>query len=654
MSAIRRLYFYILVLLSAEVIIWGSINLLRTFTRTTSTEGNQTLATGISAVLVGVPIFLLHWLTAQRDAMRDAEERASRIRAVFLYAALFATLLPIIYALLALIDRELVALFGGIRSQAWFGGDGSALDNLIAIAVNAAAFAYFSFILRADWRAENLSGGIEAGSSPSALVEARRLYRYIWVLIGLTTTVVGTLSVLRFLLSFAAAQVQSTALMIAGAVSLLAIGVPLLLYNWLAVQASLAQVDERRSLLRLLVLYLISLAGVVGVLATGGHVLNMLVRWVSGEAHTLPDFLRENSTMIGWLIPLGLMWWYYGQILNREVSANPDQPRREALRRLYNYLLALLGLAVFFVGIFNLVIFLIAWIFENSSPGDLRDMLGNSISLMLIGLPLWLITWSAMEREASLRTDTGDRARRSPLRKAYLYIVLFLLVVGVMTFTGLLLYTIIDAVLSGTAAGLGKEAARLLLTLVIDAVLFVYHWRALRQDAQIAQHTMYNLHGAFPTLILIEENGVYTRAFTDALLQALQKTAPRLPVAVHLVERGVPDDAMLGAKAVIMAAGLAIQPPESLSLWLNEYKGRRMIIPAPQEGWFWFGAPAEKRPQDLGREAAQSLRQLAEGENVRAALPSSPWAVVGYILGGLFGLQLLFALFSLLISSIYR
>src|SRR5512133_2853995 len=153
MSTIRRLYFYALSLISIEVVLWGVVNLIRTIVSHGLIGSGSLLATGLSLVLVGVPIFLLHWRTVQRDAWRDLEERGSRIRAVFLYGALLSTLLPIVYALMAIIDRALIQAKGLPLYNAWLGEQGTALDNLIAILINAVVFAYFWSVLRDDWRA---------------------------------------------------------------------------------------------------------------------------------------------------------------------------------------------------------------------------------------------------------------------------------------------------------------------------------------------------------------------------------------------------------------------------------------------------------------------------------------------------------------------
>lgn len=648
MSTVRRLYFYGLALISVEVIVWGVINLLRTIF-SSGFIGGSLLASGLSLVLVGIPIFLLHWRVAQRDAARDIEERSSRIRPVFLYAALASTLLPGVYAILALINRAAVSLLGALASQAWFGGDGTPVDNLIALLINAVAFAYFWSVLRKDWKAD---------IPENFLADTRRLYRYMWVLIGLTMTVSGVFNLLRFLFSSPGDSVTDNSLLLAGAVSLLIVGAPLWSYSWWSVQAALVEPEERGSLLRLVVLYLISLVGVIGVLSTAGSALKSLIDWITGDANTLWTFFQGNSAELGALIPLAVMWWYYSRILNREVAAVPDQPRREALRRLYHYILSALGLAVTFFGALNLVNFLTQMIFSDQNLiGSLRSSLSESIAALLVGLPLWLVNWRRMQDESASLDDTGDHSRRSVLRKAYLYLALFLFVLGAMIFTGQMLYTLLNALLSQPEQGLALEVSRMFLALVIDVALLVYHWRALRSDGLTEQRSLDRLHAAFPTLVILDEAatpaGIFEQNFAQALTQILARTAPRLPMAVHSIERGAPDDALLNAKVILLPASLVMEPPESLRLWLDEFHGKRMLIPFTQAGWIWLGQ-TEKRPQELAREAAQSLRQMAEGESLRAPLPNNPWTVAGFILGGIFGLLLLFAAFSLLFSSFFR
>lgn len=636
MRTVRRLYFYSLSLISALVLIWGTVGLLRTIFSDGSAEGSS-LATGLSFVLVGTPIFFLHWGAVRRD-VQDPEERVNRVRAVFLYGALFAAAAPIVYALMALINRGLVSIFG--LPVVGIGSELSAVDHLIAVVINAAAFFYFWRVLQADW---------QSGLPVEFLRDARRLYRYIWFLAGLVLFVAGVYNLLYLLAALGRAS-GDTPTLISGVVYLAA-GIPIWAYFWNEIQASLDDPAERYSQLRLVSLYLISFLAVVGILTSVGSLLSAALRWVFGDPVALDHFLRTYNGEIAMVIPLVVMWTYYGRIRNREVAALPDQPRRFALHRLYYYILALLGLLVTFTGLYNLVSSLSELFFGGSGfSSSLHDSFSGSLAALIVGLPLWLIPWRKMQREALRRDDVGDYARRSVLRKAYLYLVLFILVIGAMAFSGRLLFTLLNALLSTSVDNLFVEVSRLILWLSIDIGLLVFHWRALRADGQAAQQTLSGLHAAFPTLILTDEE---RNDFAGSIVSALEQTAPGLPVAVNSVDRGAPDEALLAAKAILIPSDLAIDPPESLRLWLNDYEGQRILIPLTKENWHWIGW-TEKNSAGLAQEAARAVRQLAEGEAIQASSRLSVWAVIGFILGGILALQIVSMLLILIISALFR
>ena len=86
MKSIRRLYFYLVTLISIEIVLWGLVSLLRSIVDQTISGGADALAQALALILVGVPIFLIHWLWAQRAAARDEEEKIATIRAAFFYA----------------------------------------------------------------------------------------------------------------------------------------------------------------------------------------------------------------------------------------------------------------------------------------------------------------------------------------------------------------------------------------------------------------------------------------------------------------------------------------------------------------------------------------------------------------------------------------
>ena len=95
MRNVRRLYFYLVTFISLEMVIWGAVSLAQTVLNAPVTGIANNLASGLSLVLVGMPIFLLHGAVVQRDARRDPEERANRLRAIFFFGVRLATRSPV-------------------------------------------------------------------------------------------------------------------------------------------------------------------------------------------------------------------------------------------------------------------------------------------------------------------------------------------------------------------------------------------------------------------------------------------------------------------------------------------------------------------------------------------------------------------------------
>jgi hypothetical protein len=151
MRTIRRLYVYLVSFISLEVVVWGLIGLVRSVIGGEKIgSGVSQLASALSLIAVGVPVFLLHWWLAQRTIGND-EERFSRLRAVFLYAVLLATLIPMAQNVLALINRSWLGIFNLSERMAFIGQGQSWIDNLIGLLVNGIIAAYFFNVVRKDW-----------------------------------------------------------------------------------------------------------------------------------------------------------------------------------------------------------------------------------------------------------------------------------------------------------------------------------------------------------------------------------------------------------------------------------------------------------------------------------------------------------------------
>ncbi len=640
MRSIRRLYFYLVALISLEVVIWGLINLLRTiFAGKSLFPGADTLAQALALILVGVPIFALHWLWAQHAAAGDEEERAATLRAIFLYSALLAMLIPLVQNVLALFDRLLISSTGLEQSRAILGATQSWQDNLIAIVLNGVAAIYFFTVLRTNW------GSLK---EPENFADVRRLYRYIWMLYGLLMTLFGVQQVLSFLFYSPSAIIgESGREVLINGIALIIVGAPIWAFVWTVCQKALDEPSEQGSMLRLGVLYLLALAGVLTVLTSVGIVLDVVLRLAFGESMTLQDFLQQISTPVSIGVPLAGIWAYYGAWLGKDIDSVSDAARRGGLKRFYFYVLSLIGLVATFVGISLLLSFVIDTLIGSGAiwGESLRPRLAGAIATLLAGLPLWLLTWRPMQAEALVTgIAAGDHARRSLVRKLYLYLIIFAAVIGGMISGVYLVYQLLNMLLNGAPPdNFLSTLLNTLQVLVLFIAFLLYHLSALRRDGDQAADSLVMRHGQFSVLVFEKEGS----EFAALVKAAIQKTVPGVPLAVQMLEQGIPAEAN-NAQAVVLPSTLALNPPEALRLWLKGYTGQKVIVPVEDKSWFWPGGT----PHNTTVLAAQIVRQLADGQEVRPGGGTSAWQAVAYVFAALFAIQLVLGLFVIALSLI--
>ncbi len=627
MKSIRRLYFYLVAFISIEVVIWGLVGLLRSVVDRTIAGGADALAGALALILVGVPIFLIHWLWAQRAAARDEEERTATLRAVFFYAILLATLIPVAQNLLSFIDRALVQGAGLEIGRAFNAFRNQTLgDNLIAILMNGIVAAYFWNVLRGEWATL---------PDQENFIEVRRLYRYIWMLYGLLMTVFGAQQILRFLFYIPGGVLGELGreVMVNG-IALLVIGTPIWVYSWVVIQNSLIDPAELGSNLRLGSLYLLALGGVITVLTAAGIVLDNIITWLLGADWTFRYFMQQIGGPISIGVPLGLVWAYYGYWLNRHIEAIGDRVRQAGMKRLYNYILALIGLVVAFIGVAELFSFLIDMLTGSGIllSNSTRGSLATSISSLIVGLPLWLVMWRPMQVEALIQGEMGDHARRSVLRKAYLYLVLFGSVIGGMAAAVGLVYQLIRVVLTGeTGSNFVNDLLNTIQLLFLFSVVLIYHLNILRQDGTSTADSLAEKQSQYSVLIVDSGKG-----FVESAKAALAKFGSKIQVTVTS-----PDAKPEGNFNVLLLDGsLAVDAPE----WIRSFNGNRIVVREDAQDIVWA---------DDTLQAAQSLQQLAEGQEVRRQkMGRSAWMVVIYVFAALFLLQLLLVLLTLGISLV--
>lgn len=626
MKSIRRLYFYLVAFISIEVVLWGLVSLLRSIVDNTVSGGADALAQALALILVGVPIFLFHWLWAQRASARDPEEKSATLRAVFLYGILLATLIPVVQNLLAFMNRSFIQTARVDEFRALVGGSQTLADNLIAILMNGIVAAYFWNILRNEWATL---------TDKQNFIEVRRLYRYIWMLYGLLMTVFGAQQILQYLFYVPGDVLGELGReMVVNGTALLLVGTPLWVYSWRVIQDSLSDPAERGSNLRLGILYLLALGGVITVITTSWSIVNTILLLLLGQDMTFGDVMRRIGGPISIAIPLGAVWAYYGYWLNRHIEAAEDAVRQAGMKRLYNYILSFIGLVVSFVGVALLFSFTIDMATGSGivlSEGY-RSNLASSISSLIVGVPLWLMMWRPMQAEALLTGELGDHARRSVIRKIYLYLVLFVSVIGGMATAVGLVYQLIIVVLEGVT---GSDFANTLLNLIqllfLFGVVLVYHLNVLRTDGVSTGEALSEKQSGYSVLV-IDSGG----DFVESVKAALMKLGSNVQVNVTN-----PSERPQGNfNAIILNGSLAVNGPE----WIRSFGGNKVVVQDEAKHIVWTDDPAQ---------AAQSVQQLAEGEEIRIQKPSrSGWIYVVYVFAALFALQLLFILLAVGISFV--
>lgn len=634
MKTIRRLYFYAVSAISIEVVLWGIIGLLRSiFNPQDITNNASNLASALALIFVGVPIFLIHWAWAQNVSSKDDEEHSASIRAVFLYGILLGTLIPVVQNLLAFINRTILSSAQLSAYRAVVGGSQTWLDNLIAIVINLLIAAYFWNVLRSNWKTL---------SEPESFAEIRRLYRFVWVLYGLLMAVYGVQQAISYAFSFPTGVLGEiggeTAV---NAIALMVIGSPIWYYAWRFLQDALVESDEKESYLRLGLLYLLTLGGVIVFLVSCGDLLYQLLQQLLGDGQSTNEFIRELGGPISVAVPFGVIWAYYGKWLSQQFAFDENLPRRAGKHRLYTYVLSLLGLAATVAGLIALLSVLIDLVLGNNylSDAGIREPLSGAIATLVVGLPVWLVNWRSAQAQALADNDMGDHARRSVIRKAYLYLVLFASVIGGMVAAGTLVFNLVNTALGGGSSDFWTAVLNQLATLILFIVLLVYHLLALRADGTARADVLAEKQSKYQ-VVVFDRDG----KFGEAVKAVFAKRAHDVPLMVVDVNAGIPSD--LKADAVILPGSIAVNTPETVEAWLRSFSGNKLIVSDEAAGVFWMN--------DF-EQAADSAKSLAEGQDLRpqsSKRTTSIWTYVAYVFAALFACQLLFGLLMFGISMV--
>ena len=363
---------------------------------------------------------------------------------------------------------------------------------------------------------------------------------------------------------------------LANGIALALIATPIWGWTQHLINRSLEHKNEQRATLRIVVLFLVSLSAVALVLSYAGVLTSSLLRWIFGEMQTLTEFLNDKSNTISTLVPAVILWMYYSRSLKQQIASENDLQRKHGLQRLYSSILAMAGNIVVFIGLWTLLRFIAdLWLGDFINADSFRVQLSNGLALLFVGIPLWVTTWPALQKEAALDDDQGDHARQSIVRKAFLYLIIFASVVGLMAAAGLLAYRLINSALGNPFDGLAHFSVRQIFLIALITLWLVYHLRVLRKDGSAAQKALSERHAAFATVLLAGSN----ENVMQKLKNNLKTQLPHLPVRImtfndnpEIINDGV-------TAAVVLPTELTINYPEKFRQALDQFNGELVMLP---------------------------------------------------------------------------
>ncbi|NJN99164.1 MAG: hypothetical protein HC875_36270, partial [Anaerolineales bacterium] len=247
MLTVRRIYLYLVAAISLSVVAWSVIGLIRLILSEGIGEGQIIgLATLLAAIIVGLPIFLFHWLMAQRLTARNVEEQGSIIRRIYFVGLMLVGAAPILSNLYRLVDDGLVLLLGGMQRD-YYPYSLSVGEHVAAVLVWGVVWIYL-------WRQ------VEADNRLLPTLETHltihRLYLLILALAGLIMVTWGAVGLIQSLLQLPSGVTWRTP--IADDMAQLLTGTAIWVGHWTLLQRAFlsGQPAEERSVLRKVYLYL--------------------------------------------------------------------------------------------------------------------------------------------------------------------------------------------------------------------------------------------------------------------------------------------------------------------------------------------------------------------------------------------------------------
>ncbi|MEI6775698.1 MAG: DUF5671 domain-containing protein [Chloroflexales bacterium] len=633
MVTVRRWYIFVTATIGLHGLAWALIALLRGVFDADGHPPVATTAFQIALVLVCLPLWVVHWLWAERLARTDADERASALRRLYLYGNLAGLLLPLAAnvwdILLALLQLGL-----GLPQLGLDRTPGPAiLRGMIALLVLGGFYAYHTLVARGDVRAVPPVGA-------GALV--RRIYLLGIAALGVAILSNGAMNLLHWLL-FQIGGTGDRGGLAAPVVAVL-VGLALWLGHWLRAERLFAgtDADERASALRKFYLYALIVVGALSVVINAAALLAGVFRVALGL--TPEGDIRDAlpTILIG-----GVIWGFHANVLRTDVAAIGEAPRQAGVRRLAWYLVAAIGLMASLIGFGGLLSVLIQALGGAAPLANLREPLAWFTATLIAGLPPWLIFWRRAQIAATAEGSASEAERTSLVRRIYLFFFVFIATLTVLGGALYILYRLISMALGEPFVGdLVTDLAQAIAYSLMATAVLLAHGSTLRRDGRARQAVGVTQQVALRVVVLADgEIGA-------ALLVGLRSALPGLGL--------IPLDRSADLAGQLAQADMIVGPwvpdgSDPLAGALAASSARKLLLPLSGPGWEWAGVEPYGTTAGVTQIIA-AVRQSLAGEPIRPLRPLSAATIGGVAVGVILLLLLLIgvvqlALFAMGVAS---
>lgn len=657
MSTPRRLYVFLICAISLHGVTWAVIALLRDLLPPGRLSPGQGVAFRIAVIVIGLPVFVIHWLWAQRTAFENREERGSVLRRLYLYGTLAGFLGPALYSAFDLITSLLYVAFGMQHPRygrySWYHPpppEEIMVNRLIALVILGLLWWYHQRVASTDAEAAPERG-------PAAAV--RRFYLFAFSGVGLGMTTVAIIFLIQYVLFLGdrpdvALIHETTRLILGGAVWLV-------FWGWGQRLFAGPDEEERESVLRKVYLYLIVFVAVIGVITPVVLILRGLLRRLLGVSAREGDVRVALAAIIG----MTVLWAYHAYVLRKDAAQTEGTPRQARIRRIYLYLLAAVGLGVCLEGLAGDINVLIDSLAENYFGTALQNQLAGATALLIAGLVLWIVPWRQAQIGAADTGPTGAEERRAVTRSIYLYFYLFLATVTVLGSTVYIVYRLLSRLFGEHIRGnllidLGRPVAFSLIAVGV----WLFHGSLLRGDRRLAERDQAERLTGLSVAVVDVGEGRLGSALLDGLQQELPSVAAQpiglTPSAAEAMGTEVSPETVasrLSGASLIVGPWVIAVPDGAAGAVSKEAAGaivasptRKLLVPTEVEGWEWAGVERWKT-EEIVRQTVRAVKQIAWGEEIRPARRIGVGGIIAIILGVLFLLVML--AFPLLYFFVY-